>query len=170
MDIKKYIKNKDLEVTNEDFDIEKLENDLRKGYELSSEVEKKVSSAVAEAQKTSKTAYDELQAKYDDIEKRNTDLTDKVKTVSLEWTMVEYGFNKDQFDEVSKMRTSLYGEEKDDNKAISQIKEKFKDTYFPTPVEPPKAKDDLPLKSESVEPKAPVVTRTTSIKDLLIKK
>ena len=170
MDIKKYIKNKDIEVTNEDFDIEKLENDLRKGYELSSEVEKKVSSAVAEAQKTSKTAYDELQAKYDDIEKRNTDLTDKVKTVSLERTMVEYGFNKDQFDEVSKMRTSLYGEEKDDNKAISQIKEKFKDTYFPTPVEPPKAKDDLPLKSESVEPKAPVVTRTTSIKDLLIKK
>ena len=69
------------------------------------------------------------------------------------------------------MRTSLYGEEKDDDKAISQIKEKFKDTYFPTPTtEPTKAKDDLPLKNESVEPKAPVVTRHTSIKDIMLKK
>ena len=39
MDIKKYIKNKDIEISNDDINIEKLENDLRKGYELSSEVE-----------------------------------------------------------------------------------------------------------------------------------
>ena len=171
MEIKKYMKNKDIEITNEDFDIEKLENDLRKGYELSSEVEKKVSSAVAEAEKNSKTAYDELQRKYDDIEKRNTDLADKVRTVSLERTMVEYGFKKDQFDEVSKMRSALYGEEQDDDKAISLIKEKYKDTYFPTPAtEPPKAKDDLPLSNGTVDPPKPEVTRTTSIKDMVIKK
>ena len=29
------------------------------------------------------------------------------------------------------MRESLYGEEKDDVKAIQEIKEKFKSTYFP---------------------------------------
>lgn len=171
MDIKKYIKNKDIEITNEDFDIEKLENDLRKGYELSSGVQDKITSAVNEANKTSKTAFDELQSKYDDIEKRNTDLADKVRTVSLERTMVEYGFKKDQFDEVSKMRSSLYGEEKDDDKAISQIKEKFKDTYFPTqPTEPPKAKDDLPINNGNVEPKKPEVNRFTRIQDILIKK
>ena len=170
MDIKKYIKNKDIEITNEDFDIEKLENDLRKGYELSSGVQDKITSAVNEANKTSKTAFDELQSKYDDIEKRNTDLADKVRTVSLERTMVEYGFKKDQFDEVSKMRSSLYGEEKDDDKAISQIKEKFKDTYFPTqPTEPPKAKDDLPINNGTVEPPKPEVNRLTRIQDMVKK-
>lgn len=167
MDIKKYITNKEITITNDDIDFDKLTNDLRKGYELTSEVDAKIKSAVEEANKTSKSAYDDLQGKYDDIEKRNTDLADKVKKVSLERTMVEYGFKKDQFDEVSKMRTSLYGEEADDDKAISQIKEKFKDTYFPTPKEePPKPKDDLPLGESVQEPKEIQVNRKTPIKNL----
>ena len=41
MDIKKYIKNKDIELSNDDFNIDKLENDLRKGYVLSSEVDER---------------------------------------------------------------------------------------------------------------------------------
>lgn len=167
MDIKKYITNKDITITNDDIDIDKLTNDLRKGYELTSEVESKIKSAVDEANKVSKKSFDDLQGKYDDIEKRNTDLADKVKKVSLERTMVEYGFNKDQFDEVSKMRSSLYSEETDDDKAISQIKEKFKDTYFPTPKEePPKPKDDLPLGQPVPEPKEISVNRKTPIKNL----
>ena len=171
MDIKKYIKNKDIEVTNDDFDIEKLENDLRKGYELSSEVEKKVTSAVEEVNKTSTSAYEELQSKYDDLEKRNTDITERNKTLALENVMTRAGFKDEDFKDVSAMRYSMFGEEKDDVKAIEGIKEKFKNTYFPTPVtEPVKAKDDLPINNGSVEPKQPSVTRTTSIKDLLIKK
>ena len=167
MDIKKYLTNKEVVLTNDDIDLDKLTNDLRKGYEPTSEVEAKIKSAVDEANKVSKSAFDDLQGKYDDIEKRNTDLTDRVKKVSLERTMVEYGFNKDQFDEVSKMRSSLYGEESDDDKAISQIKEKFKDTYFPTPKEEPvKPKDDLPLGNSVQEPKEIKVTRTTPIKNL----
>ena len=167
MDIKKYITNKDITITNDDIDIDKLTNDLRKGYELTSEVDAKIKSAVDEANKVSKKSFDDLQGKYDDIEKRNTDLADKVKKVSLERTMVEYGFNKDQFDEVSKMRSSLYSEETDDDKAISQIKEKFKDTYFPTPKEEaPKPKDDLPLGQPVPEPKEISVNRKTPIKNL----
>jgi predicted nucleic acid-binding Zn-ribbon protein len=167
MDIKKYITNKDITITNDDIDIDKLTNDLRKGYELSSEVDSKIKTAVDEANKTSKSAFDDLQGRYDDIEKRNTDLADRVKKVSLERTMVEYGFNKTQFDEVSKMRSSLFGEESDDDKAISQIKEKFKDTYFPTPKEePPKQKDDIPLGNSVPEPKEIKATRTTPIKNL----
>ena len=175
MDIKKYIKNKDIEVSNDDFNIEKLESDLRKGYVESSEVEERVKSAVEEANKTSKTEYETLKKEYDslqnnftDIEKRNTDLADKVKTVSLERTMVEYGFNKDQFAEVSKLRSSLYGEESDDDKAISQIKEKYKNTYFPTP-EPTKQKDDTPINNGTVQPVDIKVSRLTSIKDLIKK-
>ncbi len=170
MDIKKYLTNKDITLTNDDIDIEKLSSDLRKGYELTSEVDAKIKSAVDEANKTSQKAFDDLQGKYDDIEKRNTDLADKVKRVSLERTMVEHGFKSDQFDEVSKMRASLYGEEADDDKAISQIKEKFKDTYFPTPKEePPKQKDDTPLGESVQEPKPVNVTRLTPIKNIFKK-
>ena len=32
MDIKKYLTNKDIEITNDDIDIEKLTKDLRKGF------------------------------------------------------------------------------------------------------------------------------------------
>ena len=175
MDIKKYIKNKDIEVSNDDFNIDKLENDLRKGYVEESSVDERVKSAVEEANKNSKTEYETLKKEYDslqnnftEIEKRNTDLADKVKTVSLERTMVEYGFNKDQFAEVSKLRSSLYGEESDDDKAISQIKEKYKNTYFPTP-EPTKQKDDTPINNGTVQPVNINVSRLTSIKDIMKK-
>ena len=84
--------------------------------------------------------------------------------------MTRAGFKEEDFKDVSTMRASKYGDEKDDVKAIESIKEKFKDTYFPTPTtEPPKAKDDLPINNGTVEPKAPEVTRTTSIKDIMKK-
>ena len=177
MDIKKYITNKDIEITNEDINIDKLEADLRKGYELSSEVEKKVSSALEEANKASKSAYgeleskyNELQTKYDDIEKRNTDITERNKSLVLENIMTREGFKEEDFKDVSSMRYSMFGEEKDDKKAILNIKEKFKNTYFPV-VEQPKAKDDLPLNNGgSVEPQKPQVTRLTPIKNIFNKK
>ena len=175
MDIKKYIKNKDIELSNDDLDIEKLEKDLLKGYELSSQVEKKVSSAVEEANKTSKSSYteletkfNELQTKYDDIEKRNTDITERNRNLALDNVMVKAGFKDDDFNDIRTMRNTMYGEIKDDKEAIAKIKEKYHNTYFPTPVE--KVKDDLPINNGVSEPKEPVVTRKTSIKDLLIKK
>ena len=175
MDIKKYIKNKDIELSNDDFDIEKLEKDLLKGYELSSDVEKKVSSAVEEANKTSKgayteleTKYNELQTKYDDIEKRNTDITERNKTLSLNNIMVREGFKDEDFKDIRTMRNTMYGEVKDDKEAIQKIKEKYQNTYFPTPVVE-KVKDDLPINNGVSEPKEPIVTRKTSIKDLLKK-
>ncbi len=176
MDIKKYLKNKDIEVTNDDIDIDKLEKDLLKGYELSSEVEKKVSSALEEANKTSKgayteleTKYNELQTKYDDIEKRNTDITERNKSLALENVMTREGFKDEDFKDISTMRYSMFGDVKDDREAIQKIKEKYQNTYFPTP-DVPKVKDDLPISNGVSQPKEPVVTRKTSIKDLLIKK
>lgn len=168
MDIKKYIKNKDIELSNDDIDIEKLESDLRKGYELSSEVEKKVTNAVNEANKVSKTAFDELQTKYDDIEKRNTDITERNRTLALENVMTREGFKDEDFKDISSMRYSMFGDIKDDKEAVLQIKEKFKNTYFPVQ-ETPKPKDDLPINNGSVEPPKLQVTRNTSIRDLRIK-
>ena len=171
MDIKKYIKNKDIELSNDDIDIDKLTNDLRKGYELSSEVEDKVKNAVLEANKTSKDAFDTLQNKYDELEKRNVDIAERNKNLALENVMTREGFKEDDFKDVKAMRYSLYADETDDLKAINSIKDKFKDTYFPTPKEePPKQKDDIPLNNGTVKPEEIKVSRLTPIKDIFNKK
>ena len=107
MDITKYLKNKDLQVSNEDIDFEKLEKDIRKGYVLSEEVDKARQEAKTEAA-TNYTAleekYNKLEKSYNDIETRNTELTNNVKTKSLEVEMVSQGFKKENLAEISSLR------------------------------------------------------------------
>ena len=173
MDIKKYIKNKDIEVSNDDFNIDKLESDLRKGFVSQDEVEERVSKAVDEIKTSSKTEYDTLKKQYEelqnnvnDYEKRNTDLVEKNKSLSLENVMTRAGFKEEDFKDISAMRYSMYGE-LDDVKAIDSIKEKYKNTYFPT--QPEKPKDDLPINNGVSTPVEPKVSRKTSIRELLKK-
>lgn len=172
-DIKKYIKNKDIELSNDDIDIEKLESDLRKGFVSTEDLEERVSTAVKEAQSSSKTEYDKLKSQYDELqnniteyEKRNTDLAERNKSLALENVMTREGFKQEDFKDISTMRYSLYGEEKDDEKAISQIKEKYKNTYFPV-VDEPKTKNDLPINNGTTKPEEIKVNRFTKIKDLM---
>lgn len=171
MDIKKYIKNKDIELSNDDFNIDKLESDLRKGFVSQDEVEERVSKAVDEIKTSSKTEYDTLKKQYEelqnnvnDYEKRNTDLVEKNKSLSLENVMTRAGFKEEDFKDISAMRYSMYGE-LDDVKAIDSIKEKYKNTYFPT--QPEKPKDDLPINNGVSKPVEPKVNRLTKIKDLM---
>ena len=56
MDISKYITNKDIQLSNDDINIEKLEKDIRKGYVSSDEVDK----ARKDALKESTATYTEL--------------------------------------------------------------------------------------------------------------
>ena len=173
MDIKKYITNKDIEITNDDINIDKLTQDLRKGYISSSEVDDKVKSAVAEANKTSSTTLADLQSKYDDISKRyedvearNVSLTESNKRVELERDMASKGFKKENFEEVSKLRNSLYADD-DNDTALDKISEKFKGTYFPE-----NKKVDVPdepgfKSNQDNKPKEPTITRNTSIASLL---
>ena len=171
MDIKKYIKNKDIELSNDDINIDKLESDLRKGFVSQDEVEERVSKAVEEVKVSSKTEYDTLKKQYEelqnnvnDYEKRNTDLVEKNKSLSLENVMTRAGFKEEDFKDISAMRYSMYGE-LDDVKAIQSIKEKYKNTYFPTT--PEKPKDDLPINNGVSKPVEPKVNRLTKIKDLM---
>lgn len=176
MDIKKYITNKDIEITNDDINIEKLTQDLRKGYVESSEVDSKVKSAVDEANKTSSTTladlqskFDDISKKYEDVEARNVSLTESNKRVELERDMASYGFKKENFEEVSKLRNSLFADD-DNETALSKIGEKFKGTYFPED-----KKIDVPNEpgfksNQDTKPTEPVITRNTSIASLLIKK
>ena len=172
MDITKYLKNKDLQVSNEDIDFEKLEKDIRKGYVLSEEVEKARQDALKE-NTTNYTAleekYNKLEKSYNDIETRNTELTNNIKTKSLEVEMVSQGFKKENLAEIAALRNSLYKDEEDDVKAISAIKEKYKATYFPEPSKTLETPQETNLGGGIVKTPEINITRKTSIKDLLKK-
>ena len=172
MDINKYLNNKDIQLSNEDINFEKLEKDIRKGYVLSDEVE----TARKEAIKENTARYTELEEKYNsleksysDIEARNTQLTNNERGLKLQVEMVSQGFKKEQFDEVSALRNSLFKDEEDDAKAISSIKEKYKATYFPEPEKTPNVPNETAFNS-TTKPKEEIkITRKTSLRDLLKK-
>lgn len=176
LDIKKYVTNKDVELSNEDINFEKLEKDIRKGYVLSEEVDK----AKQETQNEMSSKYTELESKFNSLDKTYNDLQAKsveqsntISSLKLQNEMVLQGFKPEQFDEISKLRGTLFVDEQDNAKAISGIKEKFKDTYFPQAKEEPQ-KPEIPneagFKNPSNPPKQELkVTRNTSIKDLIRK-
>ena len=169
MDIKKYLNNKDIELSNDDINIEKLEKDIRKGYVLSEEVDK----AREETQKESTSKYTELETKYNSLDKsfndlqaKNVEQTNTISSLKLQNEMVLQGFKPEHFEEVSKLRSTLYADEEDNQKAISSIKEKFGGTYFPQ-----EKKVDIPDESGFKKTETPVkpdikITRKTSVKDL----
>ena len=128
MDIKKYLKNKDVKIDNEDIDFDAISKDVLKGYVKETDIKDNIS----------KETYNELTSKYATLETNynNTiktlgDTNEKLAKVSLEKTMISKGFKEEQFDKVSKMRGSLYADIKDDGKAIDTIATDFKATFFP---------------------------------------
>lgn len=170
IDITKYLKNKDVKITNEDFDFSALEKDVYKGYVKESDATKDM---------VKKSSFDELSTKYAELEtnynntiKTLDDTNGKLSKVSLEKTMVSRGFKEENFDEIAKLRSSLYADEKDDAKAIGAIADKFKSTYFPeantTPAVPnePGFKGTASANDNAVDIK---ITRDTSLKNLVIK-
>ena len=173
MDISKYITNKDIQLSNDDINIEKLEKDIRKGYVLSEEVE----NARQEALKQNTATYTELEEKYNkleksynDIEARNTELTNGTKGLKLQVEMVSQGFKKENLEEISALRNSLFKDEEDDAKAVALIKEKYKATYFPETEKKVEVPNESNFNStNSPEKKEIVITRKTGIKDLIIK-
>ena len=172
MDISKYVTNKDIQLSNEDINFEKLEKDIRKGYVLSDEVER----ARNEALKESTANYTELEEKYNkleksynDIETRNTELTNSTRGLKLQVEMVSQGFKKENLEEISALRNSLFKDEEDDSKAIAMIKEKYKATYFPEPEKVVDVPNETSFNS-TTKPKEEIkITRKTSLKDLIIK-
>lgn len=170
MKIEKYLTNKDITLTNDDIDTAKLIKDLQQGMINESEVDKRIDEAKKEVEKEYSKNYSELEAKYNDLEKRNADLTSKNSELHLQNVMTREGFKEDQFNEISKLRTSMYADD-DDETAIKNIKEKFKNTYFPEPekVVTTPVPNENKINSEP-QVKEPIkVTRNTNIKDLFLK-
>ena len=120
MDISKYITNKDIQLSNDDINIEKLEKDIRKGYVLESEQESAIKNALENSNKESTSKYAELETKYNELEKsynaleeRNSNITTSNDDLRLQVEMVSQGFDKDKFGEIAQLRKTLYAEEKD---------------------------------------------------------
>lgn len=173
MDISKYVINKELQLSNDDINVEKLEKDIRKGYVLSEEVE----NARQEALKQNTATYTELEDKYNkleksynDIEARNTELTNSTRGLKLQVEMVSQGFKKENLEEISALRNSLFKDEADDAKAISMIKEKYKATYFPESEAKVNVPNEESFNSSTKPEKEEIkITRNTSLRDLIIK-
>ena len=172
MDISKYVTNKELSISNDDINIEKLTKDIRKGFVSSEEVESERNSAVKEINDKYaqlENDYNKLKSSYDDIEARNTQFVSNEKKLKLDVEMVSQGFKKEQFEEVRTLRNTLFKDEADDTKAIGLIKDKYKATYFPDEekqviVPNETSFGDVPKEKEPVK-----VTRNTRLSDLLIK-
>ena len=173
MDISKYLKNKDIQVSAEDFDLEKLEKDIRKGYVLSEEVDKAKETTIKEYTTKYTTLEEEknkLEKSYADIEARNTELTNNKRELEQKVEMVSLGFKKEDLDEVSKLRNSVYADEKDDVKAFSSIKERYGTTFgFNKEPEKPTVPNEPSFNSNTEQKQEIKITRNTSIKDLVIK-
>jgi predicted nucleic acid-binding Zn-ribbon protein len=174
-DIEKYLKNKDITISNDDLDISAMEKDFTKGYTKNSEIKQPDYSNYVE-----KTKYDELQTNYTSLEtnynntvKTLSETNDKMTRLNLENKLVKKGFKEENFDEIVKLRSSLYADEKDDDKAINSIAEKFKNTYFPQ-AEPKnnipftQAPDEGGTKGNGTNTNPIKIGRSTSIKDLMI--
>ena len=173
MEISKYITNKEIQLSNDDINIEKLEKDIRKGYVLESEQESAIQNAIENSKKESTSKYAELETKYNELEKsynaleeRNSSVTTSNNDLRLQVEMISQGFSKDKFDEVKQLRNSLYADEKDDAKAIELIKDKFGATYFPKTSQVDIPNEVSPEHASSDTHKINI-TRKTSIKDLM---
>ena len=172
MDISKYLTNKDIQLSNEDINLEKLEKDIRKGYVLSEEVENARNESIKES--TSKyaeleTKYNSLEKTYNDLQAKNVEQNNVIGGLKLQVEMTNQGFKQDKFEEVAQLRNTLFKDETDDSKAISLIKEKFGATYFPqqeTKVEVP---NDSNFSTKNTQPREIKITRNTRITDLMKK-
>lgn len=171
MEISKYLTNKDIQITNDDVNIEKLQKDLTKGMYTEDEVNTRLADAKTEYEKTIgdlNAKIGSMQTDYDALSTKYAEQTQTLKDKNLLNVMLEQGFKSSSFDEVSKLRQSLYGDEPDDTKAVQKVKEHFGKVYFE------ESKGQAPNEG-SFESKKPddtskiVITRNTKLSQLMTK-
>lgn len=174
MDILKYITNKDVELSNDDVNFEKLEKDIRKGY-----VEEKTFRAELEEEWKQKEAdykkqitdatnkYAEMETSFNSMTEKYNDITNKLKASNLTNVILENGFNGTDVEKVSKLRTGVYSEIEDDTQAVAKIKDEYGKVFFEDPTT--KAPDENKFQTNSNDSKQNdiVITRNTSIKNLI---
>lgn len=172
IDITKYQKNKDIELSNDDINVDKLVKDIRKGFISTEDFENEKK----ELLKENATKYADLESKYNSLEKSYNDVqsqivekTNKINDLNLRNDMRDLGFDQDKFERISTLRKTVYSEEKDDFKALEKIKEEFGASLITT--QKSEQKFDVPEEnkfnnSPKKEPDIKI-TRKTNIRDLI---
>lgn len=180
IDLTKFVKNKDLKLSNDDIDLEGLESEIRKGYTKDSDVKAQIKEATKDM--VAKSDFDKVNSdlsamtnNYNNTVKTLNDTNEKMAEISFNSKLAENHFNKKDYQEVREIRNSIFKDVKDDNEAISKIAEKFKGTYFPNSDKTgdgfTKAPNESSLKNNNVEKGNEIhITRKTRVKDLLISK
>ena len=175
MDISKYLTNKDVSISNDDIDLDKLTQDLRKGYVEEKSVEAKVKEATKEYESRLQTAKEEttteltkLQNSYDDLNNKYTEQSNKLKSANQRVAIVEAGFSSNDVEKVQKLRTTYYGDIESDAEAVQKIKEEFGKVYFEQKQN--QAPNETSFSQGSSKEPDVVITRNTGIKDLMRKK
>lgn len=168
MDIKKYLK-KDVEISNDDIDIEKLTEDLRKGYvvekDFQAKLQKQYETDLAEKTKEYTQKIASMQNDYDSLSAKYNENAEQVKTSNLKVAILSQGFKGEDINEVVKLRTTAYSDVADDDEALGQIKERFGKVYFDEKVGT--APNEGPMNTTPTAEQKPVINRNTSIKDLI---
>jgi hypothetical protein len=175
MDISKYLTNKDVSISNDDIDLEKLTTDLRKGYIEEKSVESKIKEATADYENRLKTAKEEATAEatkwqnsYDDLNNKYTEQANQLKSANLRVAISEAGFNSSDSERVQKLRTTYYGDIENDAEAVQKMKEQFGKVYFEQKQN--QAPNESGFSKGGTKEPDVVITRNTSIKDLIRKK
>lgn len=174
MDISKYLTNKDVSISNDDIDLDKLTTDLRKGFVEEKTVEARVQEATKDYENKLKVAKEEtttqlanLQNSYDDLNNKYTEQANKLKSANLRVAISEAGFNSTDSEKVQKLRTTYYGDIESDTEAVQKIKEEFGKVYFEQKQN--QAPNESGFSSNSTKEPDVVITRNTKISDLMKK-
>lgn len=175
IELSKYLTNKEITISNDDFDLNKLEKDIYKGYTKNSEIEKPDYSGYVK-----KEDFDKLQSDYATLEtdnnnniKKLSDTNDKMTRISFEKQLIKKGFKDENFDELIKLRNSIFADEKDDIKAIDQMVDKYGKVYLEEKKVPnfTQAPNEAGVNGDKgSKPNDIKITRKTSIKDLIVQK
>ena len=173
MDITKYLTNKDVELSNDDINWDKLEKDVRKGYVDEKSIKEELQAEFKTKEDDYKNQLTELTKKYADLEttyngvnEKYNDTTNSLKEANLTATILRNGFNDADVEKVSKLRTGVFGEIEDDNQAVQNIKEQYGKVFFEDPTT--KAPDEANFNTtNTTKPDNIVITRNTSIKNFM---
>lgn len=172
MDINKYLKNKEIQITNEDIDIESLTNDLRKGFvnekDITDKLTKNFENELTEKTKELTGKVASLQNDYDALTTKYDESVSQRKTSDLKLSIISNGFKSDDVEEVLNLRTTRFKDITDDNEALSKVKEQYGKVFFDTKVDTAPNEPKMNTTNVVSEPK-PVITRNTGIKDLMKK-
>jgi len=167
VDITKYLKNADIKIKNDDFDIETMSKDLTAGLYSEELYNKAISDSVKLKEKELTDKFSKEIADKDNaiasLTKTSDETNGKVKEYTFKTLAYEKGFKKDDIERVSRLCATY--SDLDQDKALETVATEYKQIFFPD-TKPVVPNDSNPLGAGGVQVPATVVSRKSSYDDL----